>query len=85
MRFIYQLPQHVRQDAAVLERDELFGRVDAHERLECDRFAVVAARLHDDRRARLQALGDAGNRETLAAGDAGRRRRWSSPTRSPAR
>ena len=63
-----QLPQHVRQDAAVPERDELFRRVDPRRSpvnsIDCS-VAVTARTVIGA--AGLQALGDAGQLVALAA------------------
>ena len=55
-----ELPQHVRQDAAVPERDELLRRIDAHERLELDRRVAVADARTVTVPAGPQPVGDAG-------------------------
>src|SRR5581483_1168317 len=68
-----QLPQYVRQDAAVTEGDEFFRRVDASDRLKFDRLPIVAHGTNGDRSARFEALCDADEFERLAPGDAERR------------
>src|SRR5437899_12974382 len=64
-----KLPQHIRKNAAVAERDELLRRVDAHERREFDRLVALALRANDDDPAGTQALRDAGQVVALAAGE----------------
>src|SRR5436189_1053526 len=64
-----KLPQHIRKNAAVPERDELLRRVDAHERGEFDRLGPLAVRADDDGPAGTQSLRDAGQVIALAAGE----------------
>src|SRR5437763_14505440 len=70
----HELTQHVGQDAAVAERDERLGRVDARRPVELDLRVALAERAHADRSARLQALRDAGDLVALSAGEAERGR-----------
>src|SRR5438105_6648746 len=54
----HKLSQHVRQNPAMSERDELLGRVDACNCLELRRLSLAHG-THGDRPARLQTLRDA--------------------------
>src|SRR5437870_4632433 len=67
--FSHQLPQHIRKNAAVAERDELLRRVDTHECRKFDRRVALAVRANDDGPAGTQALRDAGQVVALAAGE----------------
>src|SRR5215472_11419301 len=73
--FRHELPQHVRQDAAVFERDELLGRVDARHNAELDRSPVAIAGMDGNGRSWLQTFRDAVNRVDLTAGEADGRSR----------
>src|SRR5260221_24219 len=70
-----QLPKHVGEDPAVLEGDELFRRVDSHERAELDRLAAVYRRLDLHLAAGPQTDGHARHRVLLSTAEADSRRR----------
>src|SRR4051812_9056230 len=67
-----KLAKHVRQDAAVTERDELFRRIDPHQRVEFDRCGADGLHMHRARGA--EPLGNPLDLEHLRAGDPQRRR-----------
>src|SRR5882672_7551128 len=73
--FTDQLPEHIRQDPAVSERDQLLGRVDARHGLELDLLPAFADRADRDLATRPDPLRDAAQVVALAAGQAKRRGR----------
>src|SRR5712692_9883240 len=71
-----KLPEHIRQDPAMPERDQLLGGVDTRDGLELDHVAVLPMRVNRNDAARPQPLRDPGELITLLAGQPdGRRRR----------
>src|SRR5690349_14569629 len=74
LTLLHELAEHVRQDAAVRERDQLLRSVDARYDRERLRRAIISARGHHDFTARLERRAGAGEREHLAPGDAVSRR-----------
>jgi len=67
-----ELPQHVRQNPAVLVVAQLLGRIDARQHLEGLRCAVRTACRHAQRRPRTEGIVQTRNVEPLEAGEAER-------------
>src|ERR687885_558566 len=66
--FSYELSQHIRQNAAVAECDELLRGIDARDRLKFDDTIALAIRANGDRSAGLEALRDSDELVSLAPG-----------------